>query len=356
MSDSISLAKAAPRRVLVVGAGAVGQIYGDHLARGGAEVTFYVRERYREETARGFSLVRLGALGRRAARRFEGFAVVSNVAEVAAHRFDQVYLAIPSTGLAQPWLGELIAAIGEATLVNLTPSAGDREQILAAGLAAAQLVDGFISIVSYHAPLPGEAAAPGAPAEPEGMTVWYPPGSPNLFSGAADDDRRAAEAVAALRAGGLPAKLVDDVPKRSAFMSSAFMAFLLALEAAGWSLARLRREGLDAAVAGARESMAVMAKAYGAPPLGVRMILRAPMLRLVLRLAPRFVPFPLEPYLKYHFTKVGAQTRHIMGVTIQRGREAGLPVAEMERLLSSVPASVSASVSASVPASAKAAQ
>jgi ketopantoate reductase len=30
-------------RALVVGAGAVGQVYGHHLARGGADVAFYVR-------------------------------------------------------------------------------------------------------------------------------------------------------------------------------------------------------------------------------------------------------------------------------------------------------------------------
>lgn len=312
----------------MVGAGAVGQIYGDHLARGGARVTFYVRERYREEAARGFSLVRIGRRGKRTPSRLEGFAVVSSPAEVAARRFDQVYLAIPSTGLVEPWLGELMAAIGEATLVNLTPGAGDRDRVLAAGLPAARLVDGLITIVSYHAPLPGEAGVP------EGMTVWYPPATPNLFSGPRE---RTAQVVAALRRGGLPAQRASDVPKRNSFMGSAFMAFLLGLEGAGWSLERLRRDGLAAAVAGARESMAVMARTHGAPPLAMRFVLRAWILGIGLRLAPRVVPFPLEPYLEYHFTKVGAQTRQIIRGAIERGKAAGLPVAAMERLLAAVP-------------------
>lgn len=317
--------------VLVVGAGAVGQIYADALARGGARVTFYVRERYREETARGFTLVKLGWRGRRTAHRFEGFSVVSSPAEVAALRFGQVYLAIPSTGLVEPWLSELIAAIGEATLVNLTPSAGDRERILASGMAPTRLVDGFISIVSYHSPLPDE---PHREQAPEGTAVWCPPGSPNLFSGPRE---HAAPVVAALRAGGLPARLVRDVPARTSFMSSVFMAILLGLEKDNWSLDQLRRSSLPLALAGAREAMLVTAHTFGSPPLGVRAALWSPLLRMVLRLAPHVTPFPLEPYLKYHFTKVGAQTRHIIGVAIERGRAAGLPVSAMEQLLAAAP-------------------
>jgi 2-dehydropantoate 2-reductase len=333
MSDSTSPGTGAPLEVLVVGAGAVGQIYGDHLARGGARVTFYVRERYREATARGFSLVRLTGRRKRVARRFEGFAVVASPEEVAARRFDQVYLAVPSTGLVEPWLGELVAAIGEATLVNLAPGAGDRERVLAAGarsgLTAERLVDGFITIVSYHAPLPGEREVP------EGMTVWYPPATPNLFSGPA---QRTAQVVAALRGGGLPAKVARDVPRHSAFLGGAFMAVLLALEASGWSLARLRRERLAAAVAGARASLAVTARSFGAAPLVVRLALRAPLLRIATRIAPRVVPFPFEPYLRAHFTKVGAQTRQIIAAQIERGKAAGVAVTALETLLAAVPA------------------
>ena len=36
-------------KVLIVGAGAVGQVYGRHLAAAGAEVCFYVKPKYRAE-------------------------------------------------------------------------------------------------------------------------------------------------------------------------------------------------------------------------------------------------------------------------------------------------------------------
>ena len=43
-------------RVLVVGAGAVGQVYGRHAQLAGADVTFFVREKYRDEVTRGFTM------------------------------------------------------------------------------------------------------------------------------------------------------------------------------------------------------------------------------------------------------------------------------------------------------------
>ena len=318
--------------VLVVGAGAVGQVYGHHLARGGANVTFYVRERYRAEAARGAALTYLRSRKRRQVHAPRPTAVVCSAEEVAARRFDQVYLAIPSTGLARPWLDALVSAVGDAVLVCLTPSPGDRELLLAAGAAPQRLVSGLISIVAYQAPLVGQ------PDDgPEGTTVWYPPGSPCLFSGPAE----ARDAViAALRAGKLPAGAHADVPAKGAFLSSTFMAILLALESCGWSLRELARPAsLEAACAGARQAIAITAQSFGRAPLGVRLAVRPLPLRIVLRVAPHVVPFPLEPYLRIHFTKVGAQTRHIVRRTIERGRAAGLQVSALEALLAKVPAS-----------------
>ena len=42
-----------PLRVLLVGAGAVGQVYGYHLQKGGAQVAFFVRPKHRAEAEGG---------------------------------------------------------------------------------------------------------------------------------------------------------------------------------------------------------------------------------------------------------------------------------------------------------------
>src|SRR5262249_32829564 len=137
-----------PLRVLVVGAGAVGQAYGLHLQRGGAEVVFFVRDKYRAAAERGFDLYRLRGGGRPARVRLDGCAVVSRADEVAARRFDQVYLTVSSPALHGPWLAELIAAAGDATIVSLQPGADDRAVLLAAGVPAERLVAGMITLIS----------------------------------------------------------------------------------------------------------------------------------------------------------------------------------------------------------------
>ena len=53
--------------VLIVGAGAVGQVYGRHLALGGAHVHYFVREKYADECRRGFTFYPLNRRKPRAA-------------------------------------------------------------------------------------------------------------------------------------------------------------------------------------------------------------------------------------------------------------------------------------------------
>lgn len=315
--------------VLVVGAGAVGQVFARHLQRGGARVTFFVRERHRAEVVRGFDLVRLRTFGRRTPDRLDHCDTVTTAEEVARGRYDQVYLTLPSTGLRGPWLAEFLRALGDATLVATVASAGDREAVLAAGASPEHLVDGLLSLVSYRAPLLGEGAPPGT-------SYWFPPGGPCLFSGPAV---RTDAVVASLSRGGLPARRVDDVPQRLALPTAALMPQLLALEAAGWSLdAFVQPPWAERGARAAREAIAIAGTHAGSPPLGLRLVATRPwLLRAVLRVAGLLTPFPLESYLRAHFTKVAAQTRLLVEATVRRGASFGLPVEALTALLDTVP-------------------
>jgi len=313
-------------RVLVVGAGAVGQVYGRHLQLGGAEVTCFVRDKYRAAAERGFDLYVLRRGRAPSPVRFEGFEVVSRIDEVAARQFDQVYLTVSSAGLTGPWLAELIAATGDATIVALQPGDDDRTVLRAAGVPDARLVSGMLTLVSYAAPLPGETRFPRP-----GMAYWFPPLAPSPMSGP-----RAGAAVAALRAGHLPAKRHRDVPRAAAFPSAILMPLLVALERAGWSLAALARgDALALGVRGAREALTITAASTGRRiSLGARLMARPRVLRLALALARRFMPFPLEVYLHEHFTKVRAQTSLFMTTYLAKARLAGLAVPALEQLTS----------------------
>src|SRR5687768_9790918 len=143
-------------KVLLVGAGAVGQVYGYFLKQGGASVAFHVKEKHAEEARRGYSLY---PLNRRKARRspvkFDGFEVLTSLDDVKARTWDQVYLCMSSTGLRGEWTAPFLRSIGDATVVFLQPGLDDREY-LGQWVPEDRLVQGSIPIVSYHAPLPGE--------------------------------------------------------------------------------------------------------------------------------------------------------------------------------------------------------
>ena len=95
--------------VLIVGAGAVGQVYGRHLALGGAHVHYFVREKYAEELRRGLAFYPLNGRKPRASAIRMPVAptdVLTRLDEVKAITWDQVYLCMSSPALRGPWLGE----------------------------------------------------------------------------------------------------------------------------------------------------------------------------------------------------------------------------------------------------------
>ncbi len=315
-------------RVLVVGAGAVGQVYGRHASLGGADVTFFVREKYRATVSAGFDMYPLNRRAKTDPVRFETFSVVSRADEVAKTAFDQVYLTVSSSALAGPWLAELIGATGTATILALQPGQDDLDTILAAGGTRDRVVSGVITLISYSAPLPGETRFPKP-----GMAYWFPPLSPSLISGPTE---RTAAVIALLRGGGLPAKRHPDVPTFAAFPTAMMMPYLAALESAGWTFRALVSGPIQLGARGAREAMAIVARTSGKPPLMMRLAARPRVLRMGLWFARRIVPLPLEIYLKAHFIKVGDQTRQFMAGYIARGKAAGLDVSALEQLTASI--------------------
>ena len=98
-------------KVLVVGAGAVGQVYGLCLQRGGADLWFWTKPKYRAEAEAGYTLYDLRARDKTAPVRLEGFGVLDSLEELAAHDFDAVVLTVSSTALRGGWLEDFLAAL-----------------------------------------------------------------------------------------------------------------------------------------------------------------------------------------------------------------------------------------------------
>ena len=274
---------------LLVGAGAVGQVYGRHLQQGGARVSFLVKPRYQAEARAGFDLAFLNGGARNGGGRvgrFEGFGVLTDLDQVRAERFDQLWLCISSPALRGDWLGPTTAAAGGAAVVSFQPGLRDQE-LLAPHVPPERVIKGLIAFSSWHAPLPGEP-----PAAPH-TAYWSPPMSPSLFEG-----QGAAEIARTLRAGGLPARQ-GPAMQATALGSSFLLPTVAATECAGWSFQALRRGPL-AALAGAAgsEALAISAAHLGVGRGPMALLANAPGVGLFTRAASMVAPFDFEAFFQ----------------------------------------------------------
>ncbi len=322
--------------MLVVGAGAVGQVYAHYMVRGGARVSLLVKPKHLEACRAGFVLYPLRGRGRGRGHPLRDLELLTSSDEVAARRWDQVWLCVSSTGLrggadspeAPSWLDALLPAIGDATIVSLQPDLGDRA-FLTHRVPGSQLVTGLISFAAYQHPLPGAPRRRAVKSDAPGVAFYEPPLGPNLFSG---ERARVDAVVAALRRGGGPARRVKDVPKTMAFSSAMLIPGVAALEVAGWSLHRLTTPpGRALARDAIRQATAVARPGY--MRWLVALFTSALVLRIAGVLAPRLAPFDLEVYLRYHFSKVGDQTRLMITTFRDRARAQQLPCDALETLL-----------------------
>ncbi len=318
-------------RILIIGAGAVGQVYGLHLQKGGAEVDVYVRPKYVAECRAGLTLYRMTSARGRAVERFVPREVLTTPEQVAGTSYDQVWLCISTSALekalaaknsAKRGLERLLRSIGTATFVQFQPGLHVSD-LLAPIVPSRQIVQGGIAMVAYQAPLvEDEVDEPGV-----AFTLQTSP-----FTGA-----DAVSVVAALKAGKCPAKVHPDARSMMAFGSATLMPLMAALEGADWKLKGLRkREWAKLAADAAAEAREVTAAQLGSKPPAMMGLLGASLIQLATVLAPGMLPFEVEIYLRYHFTKVRDQTRILLDRYIDEGIDRGVSITNLSVLRSRV--------------------
>lgn len=310
--------------ILLVGAGAVGQVYGRHLARAGHRITFFVKEKHAPALAEGLPLHRLGHL-REQHEVWRDFAVVSSVQAVAASTWDQVWLCMASDALRSELSQQVLAAVGSATVVCLQPGPEDMALVRERLPVTATLVQGLITFISYQSPLPDREG-------PEGIAYFVSPLAPGLFSG----PHQAVQAViAGLQAGGMAAREVTDLEGASAGSEAVLQPLVAALEQHEWRLTGFSASAeLALGREAGREALDILARDRGAKVALQKMLLTPLANRLLLLLAPKVLPLELEPYLHYHFTKVGQQTRDLLDSYIRLGERHGMATDHLRRLRS----------------------
>jgi 2-dehydropantoate 2-reductase len=309
--------------VLIVGAGAIGQVYGALLAAGGAQVSVLVKEKHAAEAARGFTLHELRRFGAPRTQQFVPHSVVTELGDVAAQSWDQIWLCVPSDALEADFLQSLAEASEAATWVSAHVGPNDVERLERA--VGARLVLGPILVLAYSIALgPKDDFGPGT-------RYWRAP-LPHQFSGA--ERVRVSGVVRALGASGTWTRRVRDTTLATGRSAAVLIPLVAALTLSAWSFRALRRgKWLGVALAAARECVQSSSRVRNARRPLWSALLRPGLVRIVLWLSERLSVVPLEPFFRFHFSKVEPQTFDHLEGHIRHGRELGLPVECTETLL-----------------------
>jgi hypothetical protein len=316
-------------RVLVVGAGAIGQVFGYAFSRGGAEVSFLMRPKYAEAARSGFALYPMNRWpsARADPIRFEGFSVVTDQAEAMAEGWDLVVLAISSVALRQgDWFDRLADALGGAHLLSLLAGSTDPAYILER-VPKERVCWGMLAVISFQAPLPDQDLP-----EP-GIAYWFPWLSSLGFSG---PEAMTSRVLMVLRAGGMPVRRTESVVQDVAQSGPILEKTILALECAGWSFTTLtaQNELLENAVRAMDESWTLAERLGRGGRAWWMRALRPAHLRLILRIAPWIMPFDLEQFFAFHYVKVREQQRLHLRTRIRACDAQGVAHPAMSELLS----------------------
>jgi 2-dehydropantoate 2-reductase len=304
--------------VLVVGAGPLGLALAVHLQRAGQTVHFLVRPGQQARVADGAMLYRLTRTRPPRAEKLAPAAAHSDPATLGQHRWDSVWLCVPSPALRDPGTERLREATGGATIVS-TGQGIDDLRALAAIWPPSQIVQLVPSFFAYPAPLDGESL-PGP-----GIAYWTPPRSVLRVTGTGE---RARAVARELQAGGLRATVKKTATGDLA--AALNIPYFVALEEAGWSIAAVRKDLRLPARAARQAAVIVTARHESKPP--PRLATSPAAARMTLTLLSHLAPFDLQAYAKAHFSKLRSQTAQMIGDWIGEGRSRGLPVDALEAL------------------------
>lgn len=316
------------KNILIIGAGAVGQPYGHHFMKAGHKVSFFVREKYREELNNGLALYPLNDdRHKKTAVIAKGFGLYSDWSEAAEHPggWDEIYLCISSTALRKFDFSGLKSALNPRTSIVFLQSGPEDLAFLKQHLPAEQIVQGMITLISYPAPMPNEYAP-----QP-GIAYWLPPLTPTPFCGPKERCKAVAQTF---KKSGMKATVNQKLPQQAPYPTAALMQFLSGLEASEWKFdpyiknARLRHTTSKAI----QQAFSAVSHEYGSKAPFWGKVFTPFTLQLILKHGAKVFPFDLETYLQVHFTKVNDQTCLYMNTYVELADKHNLKAEALKSL------------------------
>jgi hypothetical protein len=317
-------------KILIVGCGAVGQVYGFILQKAGVELGLFdkpaVAEKLREALAHGGLPLYQVAHSHRSdpiERRLEKYRVIADAAEARRFAPDQIWFTVPSPAYYTEWFLAFLKEVPSQRVVCFTPEGGRPEFI--PDDAGERFVFGGTAFMAWQG---GPERGGGNPA---GINFWLPP----LGIPLAGSEQACREVGMILKQAGR-GYTADKMDSRAqAGMTAAMTAFVAGLQLAGWSLGKYRRSPWLGRAAGACREM-ILAEQPKAGAL-TRALLGVPVLtaafHFVALCLPKLVPFELEKYLRFHYTKTWEQSIGLLELFIYDGGRRKLPVEKTRMLL-----------------------
>jgi hypothetical protein len=324
-------------KVLIVGSGAVAQVFGLRLQAAGVELGFYARPESADRLKRalqhgGLPLYQTSHFRKRnpIAHRLANYQVVTDVAGSQEFNPDQIWFTTPSTVYYTKWFQEFMDKVPAETVVCFAPEGG-REEFISQIVNQDRLVFGGITFIAW------QGGTDRGGGQPDGIIFWLPPMIEIPLLGSATACREVAEL---LKTGGFRASIKNpNFHQSQAAVTGVMTAFVAGLELSGWSFKAFRRGlWLKHAAGGAQEgALSQLSKTGFVMRTLLGIIFSSFMFYLATFLLPLLFPFDLKKYMKFHYTKTSEQSLSLLNIFIKDGERRGISVKNLQTLLQGLP-------------------
>ena len=317
-------------KILIVGCGAVGQVYGLALQKAGVTLGLLDQPAMADKLNKareqgGLPLYQVSYTHRKdpILHWLKDYRVIADEAESRNFEPDQIWFTTPSQVYYSDWFRDFLRQVPSKRVVCFSPE-GDRPEFLPDGTGD-RFIFGGTTFMAWQGNLGGGGG------RPEGVNFWRPPlGIP--LAGTQDACR---EVARLLKPAGFRVTVGKPGSHSQASVTAALTAFVAGLELSGWSLRAYRKSPWLSCAAGAcREAVMGQLPRAGA---FTQALLSRPVLSscffLAALLLPILLPFDVEKYLKFHYTKTREQTVFLLNVFMKDATGCGVPVANIHSLL-----------------------
>jgi hypothetical protein len=317
-------------KVLIVGCGAVGQVYGLALQQAGVTLGLLDRPNVAVKLDQanrqgGLPLYQVSRKHRKdpGLYRLKDYQVMADAAESRQFEPDQIWFTTPSQVYYSAWFRDFLGQVSSKRVVCFSPE-GKRPEFFNEE-PGDRVIFGGTTFMAWQGD-PGDGG--GGPA---GVYFWRSPlGIP--LAGTRDACR---ETARLLKQAGFRVVVGEPDSHSQACVTAVMTAFVAGLELSGWSL-RAYRKSPWLKCASATGGEAIRGQ-LSRPGVFARLLLSRPVLSagffLAALILPLLFPFDVEKYLKFHYTKTREQTVTLLNIFLKDSMARGLPATNTQSLL-----------------------